>query len=303
MERPRSGPAREDAKIGAGSLLREGLHVRPLPGVTYEQEELGLAHRTRPSDVVEALALVGRGEIYDLESGRWPSMPVLPVHPPFVITSYRTSRGFRNQRDAKTSYGRDIGQTGVNTELVIGSVHTGTHIDALCHVTCGVDARGHGGYDENESMGDFGALTAEASSIPPFSGTRPSIASRSEVEIRAGDAVLFRTGYMSVWGVDDATADGHYGAGIGIEVARELGERGVVLVGADTEALERAPALDENDPLPVHVELLIKRGIFILELACLEDLACDGVREFLFVCLPLRIMGATGSMVRPIAIV
>jgi kynurenine formamidase len=53
----------------------------------------------------------------------------------------------------------------------------------------------------------------------------------------------------------------------------------------------------------VHVELLIKRGIFILELACLEDLACDGVREFLFVCLPLRIMGATGSIVRPIAIV
>jgi len=253
-------------------------------------------------------------------------MPVLPVHPPFVITSYRTSRGFRNQRDAKTSYGRDIGQTGVNTELVIGSVHTGTHIDALCHVTCGVDARGHGGYDENESMGDFGALTAEASSIPPFvcRGVLVDVAAYlgvemlerghlitleemvgalGEVEIRAGDAVLFRTGYMSVWGVDDATADGHYGAGIGIEVARELGERGVVLVGADTEALERAPALDENDPLPVHVELLIKRGIFILELACLEDLACDGVREFLFVCLPLRIMGATGSMVRPIAIV
>jgi kynurenine formamidase len=53
----------------------------------------------------------------------------------------------------------------------------------------------------------------------------------------------------------------------------------------------------------VHVELLVRRGIYIIELLYLEDLARDRAFEFLFVCLPLRIRGATGSMVRPIAIV
>jgi len=33
-----------------------------------------------------------------------------------------------------------------------------------------------------------------------------------------------------------------------------------------------------------------------------EALSRDKVFEFLFVCLPLRIRGATGSMVRPVAI-
>ena len=35
----------------------------------------------------------------------------------------------------------------------------------------------------------------------------------------------------------------------------------------------------------------------------LEDLARDQVYEFLFVCLPLKIQGATGSPIRPVAVV
>jgi kynurenine formamidase len=35
----------------------------------------------------------------------------------------------------------------------------------------------------------------------------------------------------------------------------------------------------------------------------LEDLARDQVSEFLFVCLPLKIQGATGSPIRPVAVV
>jgi kynurenine formamidase len=306
--------------------LRDGLHLRPIAGVTYDQAELGLAHNVRPSDVAHALSLAKRGEIYDLDAGRWPSMPVLPVHPPFVITSYRTPRMRHDGNDAQIDPGRDGGDTGINTELVIGTVHTGTHIDALCHVTCGVEGQWRGGYTERTSLGDFGPLRAEASSIPPLvcRGVLVDVASYlgvdvlerghlitleemagalGDITLRAGDAVLFRTGYMSVWGVDDSLASKHYGSGIGIEVAHELGEYGVALVGADTEALERMPALEPGQTLPVHVELLIRRGIFIMELAYLEDLARAGVREFLFVCLPLRIVGASGSMVRPIAIV
>ncbi len=48
--------------------------------------------------------------------------------------------------------------------------------------------------------------------------------------------------------------------------------------------------------------LLVEHGIHILENVYLEQLAADRVREFLFVCLPLKFVGATGSPVRPIAV-
>jgi kynurenine formamidase len=41
----------------------------------------------------------------------------------------------------------------------------------------------------------------------------------------------------------------------------------------------------------------------LMENLFLEDLARDQVYEFLFVCLPLKIQGATGSQIRPVAVV
>ena len=44
-------------------------------------------------------------------------------------------------------------------------------------------------------------------------------------------------------------------------------------------------------------------GVRIIENMYLEELQRDGVAEFLFVCLPLRLKGATRSPVTPIATV
>jgi kynurenine formamidase len=54
--------------------------------------------------------------------------------------------------------------------------------------------------------------------------------------------------------------------------------------------------------MQVHVHLLVEHGIHIIEVLNLEKLAEDGISEFLFVALPLKIRGATGSPVRPIAL-
>ena len=40
-----------------------------------------------------------------------------------------------------------------------------------------------------------------------------------------------------------------------------------------------------------------------MESLYLEELARDGVYEFLFVALPVKIRGATGSMIDPIAVI
>jgi kynurenine formamidase len=48
--------------------------------------------------------------------------------------------------------------------------------------------------------------------------------------------------------------------------------------------------------------LLVEHGMPILEALNLTELAAAGAWEFLFVMTPLRLAGATGSPVRPLAI-
>ena len=47
----------------------------------------------------------------------------------------------------------------------------------------------------------------------------------------------------------------------------------------------------------------MRAGIHTLESLYLEDLAADDVRDFAFVCAPLKLRGGTGSPVRPLALV
>lgn len=70
-------------------------------------------------------------------------------------------------------------------------------------------------------------------------------------------------------------------------------------MGADTVALEKTPTPN----LPVHVILLVKNGIHIIEAMNLEPIAEDRVYEFLFMASPLKIRGGSASPVRPIALV
>jgi len=55
--------------------------------------------------------------------------------------------------------------------------------------------------------------------------------------------------------------------------------------------------------MPVHVHLLVESGIHIIECLNLEELAAAAAWTFLLVAAPLKIRGATGAPVRPLAIV
>jgi kynurenine formamidase len=52
----------------------------------------------------------------------------------------------------------------------------------------------------------------------------------------------------------------------------------------------------------VHTLLLVERGIHIIEILALEEIAEKELRVFTFVLSPLRIVGATGSPARPLAL-
>jgi kynurenine formamidase len=116
--------------------------------------------------------------------------------------------------------------------------------------------------------------------------------------------VLIRTGYMGLWPDAERMAE-HKTAGPDISAARWLLERGVVATGTDTETYEVQPAPDagpDGNPQPVHNLLLIENGIYLMESLDLEALARAAIHEFLFVALPVKIRGATGSMIDPLAV-
>ena len=75
-------------------------------------------------------------------------------------------------------------------------------------------------------------------------------------------------------------------------------------MGADNMAWD---APDDRDPetganLFGHVFLLPHKGVYIMENLNLEELARDRQWEFAFIGAPLKLQGATGSPLRPLAL-
>ncbi len=71
------------------------------------------------------------------------------------------------------------------------------------------------------------------------------------------------------------------------------------LLGTDTTGTEPQPVTDWAHT--VHVAMLMEHGVHLIEWMQLETLAAAAY-EFLFVCLPLKLRGASGSWVRPTAV-
>jgi kynurenine formamidase len=275
---------------------------------------------------LDLLSIPKTGAAYDLSSGWWPGMPLAVGHPPFQVMTYRSPAGQRNQKDLRFLDDNPLNY-GFISELMMCTTHTGTHIDALAHITCGPKSAWHGGFSANEFLGDFGPLTNDASQLPPLIkrgllldipktlgvdhlaprqsvGTREleAACARKGVTPRAGDLVLIRTGAMLKWPDAEGLAACE-GSGLSLEGAQWLAARGVAAFAGDNAVLEVAPSGIKGDPQPVHRFLIQENGLLILEWVYPEELSRDDVSEFLFVCLPLTVRGATGSMVRPIAIV
>ena len=59
---------------------------------------------------------------------------------------------------------------------------------------------------------------------------------------------------------------------------------------------------DDNVFLAVHIELLVKRGVTLMEHLKLSELAADGCHEFFFSVGALPVTGAAGSPINPIAV-
>jgi kynurenine formamidase len=297
--------------------------------IVRASSEIGPIANLPAEQVVRAAGLVRQGRTYSLAATRFPGMPLFPGHPPFQVLNARTPRGIRATGAQPWGPLNDAG-LGYMAEYVMATSHSGAHVDALAHMTVGGDMHWFGGGNADEHLTDAGPSFGDASKLPPFftrgilldaPGYRgvdclpkgapidavelEAICLAQAVEVHPWDVVVIRTGYMGLW-PDAEKMAAHKTAGPDISAARWLLERGIVATGTDTETYEVQPAPDPGptgNPQPVHTLLLIENGIYLMESLDLEELARDHVYEFLFVALPVKIRGATGSMIDPLAVV
>jgi kynurenine formamidase len=125
---------------------------------------------------------------------------------------------------------------------------------------------------------------------------------RQGTALRPGDVVLVRTGVMTLW-PDQAKYRLEDQAGLSLEAAQWLVEgQKAMLLGADNFGVESFPSKNPDNFVPIHTYLFAERGVSIMEVLWLEDLAKDQVYEFLFIASPLKLRGATASPIRPLAI-
>lgn len=220
---------------------------------------------------------------------------------------------------------RSDGGSSANDLFVMGT-HVGTHMDALAHVSH--DGKLYGGIDayENQLGGRLKKLGIEQVSpilcrgllldvaglhgVPVLEAGRGITADdlvrsaeRAGIVPKAGDAVLVRSGWATQWSDSQRYVGLVEGVpGIDPSGARQIAAWGARVTGHDSVAYEQIKPGLGHSLMPVHRILLVEKGIHIIENLMLEELARDGVYEFLFMVSPLKIVGATGSPVRPLAV-
>jgi kynurenine formamidase len=256
--------------------------------------------------------ILAGARVFDLAQPYFVGMPHHPSHPPFLF-------GLVKQHG---EYVGPIGNSSASDALALGT-HVGTHIDALCHFSCG--GKLYGG-DEAAAAQSYtgGLLRHSVDGVAPIlrrgvlldiAGLEKTDALREDFEITAahldraveaagvavvpGDVVLLRTGWARYFTDSARFINQVRGPGPALGGAKWLSARKVFAAGSDTVAFEKLP----DAAMPVHVHLLVESGIHIVECLNLEALAAARVFSFAFVAAPLKIQGATGSPIRPLALV
>ena len=200
--------------------------------------------------------------------------------------------------------------------------HCGTHIDALNHfgyhgtIFNGFKAADHigsrnwdvAGTDKQPPIVARGVLLDVAGMhgvdiLPPSYGIGSedlkNCLDHQATELRPGDVVMVRTGRMRAW----PDIDGYMTnpPGLNRDGAEALARAGAIVVGSDTFCLEQMPAADPENWQVVHTYLLAEAGVPIMEIVNLEEIAAEKLYEFVFFGAGLRLRGATGAPMRPVA--
>lgn len=287
-------------------------------------DEIGMLNLIDPRSMGRVLSEVDPRRVFDLAVDYFLGMPnwTYAGDPAFQIWMSGTPSG--GVRDDPLGLGeaqnRTVGRSG---DCISMYTHTGTHVDALNHMgygktvwNCFTEEQHLGarhwhvaGADRHPPVIARGVLIDVAgahgvSVLPDSYGIAAhelrSVLAHQGTELREGDVALIRTGRMTLWPDADAYIPDE--PGIDRSAAEFLAESGAIMVGADNVGMEQIPSADPGNWQVVHTYLLAEAGVPIMEIVNLQELAGEEVYEFAFIGACLRIRGATGSPIRPIAL-
>jgi kynurenine formamidase len=282
-----------------------------------KRDEAGTLAEITPERIRNALSLVKRGLFYRLDRTLENGIPVPWPHGPFQCSLFWRAYDYEKKIAAKN-------RIGINNCRLDLSDHTGTHIDALNHASIGDKL--YSDIELRSIVTPLGTERLGAEKLTPIvtRGVLADIAKTKKVSmlragqviepedieecleqsktyLQIGDALLIRTGWGKLWMKDNEKYLSSM-PGIGLRSARWLAKKRVCVIGADQSDVEVVPAENKDESDPVHQFLITRNGIPLIENLDLEALGKKKIFQFLLVCIPLRIKGATASPIAPIAV-
>jgi len=275
-------------------------------------DQRGAGNHAKPENVLRAARLIRTGEVIELGHVLSADMPI------------SSTRQF-NMHVKRTFMNPQSNRRGSNEEIVLSEIgQVGTQFDGFAHQTIGDSLYNCFKQDQITTRTGFSKLGIENVGALVTRGVLIDVAGlkgvdmlpdtyeitvadlqqalqRQSLTLQPGDAVIIHTGWGKLWGKDNARYMKGC-PGIGVAAAEWLAKQDPMLVGADNFPVEVSPNPDPQISAPVHQIFLVVNGIHILENLKLDELAAKRVSEFAFVIQPLKLRGATGSTVAPIAV-
>jgi kynurenine formamidase len=275
-------------------------------------DQRGSGNHMKPETVLRATRLIRTGEVFELGRVLKPDMPFTP--------------GRRFQMEVKrTNMNTGSNRRGSNEEVMFTELgQVGTQFDGFAHQTIGdslyncvkVDAVATRTGFTKLGVENVGALmtrgvlidVAALKGVPMLADTYPITVDdlqralqRQKLTLQPGDAVIVNTGWGSLWDKDGARYM-KSNPGLTTAAAEWLAKQDPMLIGMDNGPISVTPDPDPQLNNPVHQIALVVNGIHLLENLKLDELAGKQVYEFALIVQPLKIQGATGSTVAPIAV-
>ena len=292
-------------------------------------DEIGTANFVTPETIVAAARLVRRGVVF---SCAIPLEAKGPTYPTRLPPQHLMKRSGADYAAGHPAFGSSPeGGMKFADDYLFAALQCSTQWDALSHAWYGDEL--YNGVPQTEVRGTGAARLSIDRLYQHFvgrgvlldlaralnSGNRLAqgyVITAADLDagvrfagthVRRGDILLVRTAHVPwFYTLQDEREFWRGAPGLGRTTVEWLHAHEVAAVAMDTPAVEVQPPEGAEQGLPLHGLLLRDLGLTLGELFDLEalatDCAADGVYEFLFVGQPLRIPGAVGSPINPLAI-
>jgi kynurenine formamidase len=275
-------------------------------------DQRGAGNHMKPATVLNAAKMIRTGEVIELGRVLNESMPLSAGRHFDLLTKPSTPPNGENNRIS-------------NEELVVAEIgQVGTQFDGFAHQTHGNsmyncfklnEIYGRDGFSKLGIENVGGLFTRGVMiDVAKYKGVAilgdtyeitvadlEGAMKQQNTTINPGDAVIVHTGWGTLWGKDNARYS-MGNPGLGVAAAQFLIGKDPMLLGADTAPVEVNPNPDKALSIPIHQLALVVNGVHLLENLKLDELAAKNVYEFALVVEPLKLEGATGSTVAPIAV-